>query len=233
MSVQLHWSDVLVRIVLALVAGALIGVDRSEAGKTAGLRTTILVCLAACIAMLQVNALLGLSGKSADSFVRLDLMRLPLGILTGVGFIGAGAVFRRDGLITGVTTAATLWFVTVIGLCIGGGQLVLGVLGLGLGLIVLWALQPLEHRLTRDKRAWLTLGYGRDAAGRDALLERLRAAGFALECRGVRQTDEEGGVEERLVVSWRDRSDSDDMAKILSAATTSAGLRSACWASIG
>jgi len=53
----------------------------------------------------------------------MDLMRLPLGILTGVGFIGGGAIFKKGDLVTGVTTAATLWMVTVIGLCLGGGQL--------------------------------------------------------------------------------------------------------------
>jgi putative Mg2+ transporter-C (MgtC) family protein len=55
-----------------------------------------------------------------------DLMRLPLGILIGVGFIGGGAILRRDDIVVGVTTAATLWLVTVIGLCLGGGQLALG-----------------------------------------------------------------------------------------------------------
>jgi uncharacterized membrane protein YhiD involved in acid resistance len=56
-----------------------------------------------------------------------DLMRLPLGILTGVGFIGGGVILRRDDIIVGVTTAATLWCVTVIGLCLGGGQIRLGI----------------------------------------------------------------------------------------------------------
>ena len=56
----------------------------------------------------------------------MDALRFPLGVLTGIGFIGAGAVFRKDGLVSGVTTAAMLWFVTVIGLCFGGGQYGLG-----------------------------------------------------------------------------------------------------------
>lgn len=67
-----------------------------------------------------------LSGKVPGSFAVLDLMRLPLGILTGMGFIGAGAVFRKDGLVSGVTTAAMLWFVTIIGLCFGGGAMWVG-----------------------------------------------------------------------------------------------------------
>jgi putative Mg2+ transporter-C (MgtC) family protein len=81
-----------------------------------------LVCLAAAIAMIQTNLLLAVKGRTADSFVMLDLMRLPLGILTGMGFIGGGAILRRESLVLGVTTAATLWFVTVIGLCFGVGR---------------------------------------------------------------------------------------------------------------
>jgi putative Mg2+ transporter-C (MgtC) family protein len=58
-----------------------------------------------------------------NSIVRLDIMRLPLGILSGVGFIGAGAILRRGDTVRGVTTAATIWLVTVVGRCFGGGQL--------------------------------------------------------------------------------------------------------------
>ena len=78
MPVVLQWDAVLVRIALALVAGGLIGLDRSESGKTAGLRTTILVCLAACLSMLQVNALLLQAGKPQGAFSVLDLMRQPV-----------------------------------------------------------------------------------------------------------------------------------------------------------
>jgi putative Mg2+ transporter-C (MgtC) family protein len=100
------------------------------------LRTTLLVCLAASVSMIQVNLLLPIAGKSPDSFAVLDLMRLPLGILSGMGFIGAGAIVRTGNLVRGLTTAATLWFVTVLGLCFGGGQLVLGLAVLALGVLV-------------------------------------------------------------------------------------------------
>jgi putative Mg2+ transporter-C (MgtC) family protein len=70
----------------------------------AGLRTTLLVCLAASVAMIQTNLLLMTVGKTQDSFVVMDIMRLPLGILSGMGFIGAGAIVRRDNIVLGVTT---------------------------------------------------------------------------------------------------------------------------------
>ena len=130
------------RLALTVLAGILVGSDRSErVVKAAGMRTTLLVCLAASVAMLQVNLLLPMSSQPLNSFVMNDLMRLPLGILIGVGFIGGGAILRRDDMVVGVTTAATLWLVTVIGLCLGGGQLVLGAAATLLGLFALWILK--------------------------------------------------------------------------------------------
>ncbi len=110
MPLHIGWGDVALRLLLTIIAGVLIGYNRTEHGKAAGLRTTLFVGLAAAVAMIQMNLLLPMSGRPSDSLVTNDLMRLPLGILTGVGFIGGGAILRRDNFISGVTTAATLWY---------------------------------------------------------------------------------------------------------------------------
>ena len=149
------WEDIGLRLLLTVLAGALVGINRGVRGHAAGLRTTILVALAACVAMIQANILLPVSGKTPASFGVMDLMRMPLGILTGVGFIGAGTILRRGDMITGVTTAATLWVVTVIGLCFGGGQLALGGCATGLAVFTLWALVVLDVRIPRDHRGRL------------------------------------------------------------------------------
>ena len=78
--------------------------------------------------MIQANLLISNAGRPADSFVTMDLMGLPLGILAGMGFIGGGVILKRENLVIGVTTAATFWFVTVLGLCFGGGQIALGII---------------------------------------------------------------------------------------------------------
>jgi putative Mg2+ transporter-C (MgtC) family protein len=117
--ISLTWNDIALRLALTVAAGLALGFNRSEHGKAAGMRTTSLVCIAASVAMIQVNLLLPTAGRPAGSFVMNDLMRLPLGILTGVGFIGGGAILRRGNIVTGVTTAATLWLATVVGLCFG------------------------------------------------------------------------------------------------------------------
>jgi putative Mg2+ transporter-C (MgtC) family protein len=197
------WPDLALRLVLATVAGALIGLNRGESGNAAGLRTTLLVCLAACIAMIQVNLLLMLHGKLPDSFVQLDLMRLPLGILSGVGFIGAGSILHREGLVRGVTTAATMWFVTVIGLCAGGGQYALAIAGTVLGLVVLQTLSRVEHWLPRRRRVLLTLV---QRAGTDTLADALAHALSAHHCeivpRGLNREADDTRVEASFEVRW-------------------------------
>jgi putative Mg2+ transporter-C (MgtC) family protein len=151
------WTDLAVRLLLTALAGALIGANREGHGRAAGMRTTMLVGLAAAVSMIQANLLLDLEGKSPSSFVVMDLMRLPLGILTGIGFIGAGTILRRDMMVSGLTTAATLWFSTVMGLCFGGGQVILGFVAFVLALLILWALKPMEKLWSHDLQGTLTV----------------------------------------------------------------------------
>jgi putative Mg2+ transporter-C (MgtC) family protein len=140
-----------------MIAGAILGLDRGARGHAAGLRTTILVALAAAVAMVQANILLPIGGKTAASFSVLDLMRLPLGILTGVGFIGGGAILKRGDIVRGVTTAATLWIATVIGLCFGGGQVRLGLVATVLAFVTLFVLDYFDRRIPRQHRARLII----------------------------------------------------------------------------
>jgi len=180
MPLHLGWEDIALRLALTVVAGIVLGFDRSERGKAAGMRTTLLVCLAASIAMIQVNLLLPLAGRGADSFVMNDLMRLPLGILTGVGFIGGGAILRRDDIVVGVTTAATLWLATVVGLCFGGGQMGLGIVGTALGLFALWGLRLVERHLRQGRRATLALEVENGGPSDEDIRRRIEEAGLAV-----------------------------------------------------
>jgi putative Mg2+ transporter-C (MgtC) family protein len=152
-----NWQEIAVRLALTMVAGAIIGLNRGARGHAAGFRTIILVGLAASVAMIQTNVLLPLAGKTPESFAMIDTMRLPLGILTGVGFIGGGTILKRGDLVTGVTTAATLWVVTVIGLCFGGGQLALGIAATALTVITLWILKWVDLIIPREHRAMMVI----------------------------------------------------------------------------
>ena len=184
MLTSLHWTDVVLRLAVTVIVSLVIGYNRSEHGKAAGMRTTLLVCLAASVAMIQVNILLPIAGRASDSFVMNDLMRLPLGILTGVGFIGGGAILRRGTIIVGVTTAATLWLVTVIGLCIGDGQIALGLAATILGVLALWVLGWIEDKLRREQRAQFSIEV--DSTGPSDAEIRRRLVGGGLSIAGLR-----------------------------------------------
>jgi putative Mg2+ transporter-C (MgtC) family protein len=178
MALHLTAGQIALRLALALIASFLIGLNRDERGHSAGLRTTMLVCLAATFAMLQVNLLLPLAGRPGNSFVMNDLMRLPLGILSGIGFIGAGVILKREeGVITGVTTAATMWYVTVLGLLFGGGQLYTGCVAAVLAILVLWGLKHMESILPREREATLCLLLDANAPSEDDLRRHILSSG--------------------------------------------------------
>ena len=205
MSTDLAWPEIALRLALAFVAGLLIGLNRSEHGHPAGLRTMLLVCLAAAVAMLQVNVLLSTGGRKPDSFMMLDLMRLPLGILSGMGFIGAGAILRRGNMIQGVTTAATLWFVTVIGLCFGGGQIGLGLASLTLALFILWGLKWFEQRMREQKAATLTVIAGPNGPTEQEIRAQLEVAGFSVIGCAVTYTEQARRRRLHYAVQWHAR----------------------------
>jgi putative Mg2+ transporter-C (MgtC) family protein len=203
MPLILEWGDAGLRLALALLAGAVIGLDRGDRGRPAGVRTTMLVCLASAFAMLLANALLSTSGRAQNSFVTFDVMRLPLGILTGMGFIGGGAILRRDGLVLGVTTAATLWFVTVAGLCFGAGQLVLGLVGTVLALAVLQGMSFLEAALPQDREATLSLTIMPEGPTRDEIEAVLREKGYRVAAWRVAYLQDPPRCELRCDIRWR------------------------------
>jgi len=203
MPLTLTWHDIALRLALTVVAGGWMGLDRGEHGRPAGLRTTLLVCLAASVAMIQANLLLNTTGKAGDSFISLDLMRLPLGILTGMGFIGGGAILRRDGFVLGVTTAALLWFVTVVGLCFGGGQIALGIAAFALGMLVLEGLRWFDSRMKQEQHGTLFLTTDRDEPKQEAIRAIVQKAGYKTSVSSVAYLNQTQQRELELKLQWR------------------------------
>ncbi len=111
--------DAVIRLLIAAVVGGVIGYEREHAGKAAGLRTLILVCIGA--ALLTITSIYGF-GEPADP------SRIAAGVVVGVGFLGAGTILHGEGgIVAGLTTAATVWTVAAIGLAIGSGLYLVGV----------------------------------------------------------------------------------------------------------
>jgi putative Mg2+ transporter-C (MgtC) family protein len=127
---------------LAVLLGGLIGLEREIHRKPAGLRTNVLICLSAA---LFTHLALSISEEGFDS-----TSRILQGVITGVGFIGAGAVIRGSHEIHGITTAASIWLVTGVGIACGFGVYDAAVGVTVIALIVLWGLHPLDRRI-REK----------------------------------------------------------------------------------
>lgn len=222
------FGDIVLRLVATLVAGGVIGLDRETRGEKAGFRTNMLVALAAAVAMIQANLLLPVDGKTGASFSVMDVMRLPLGILTGVGFIGAGAILRRGELVIGVTTAATLWTMTVIGLCFGGGQYVLGACATLLAAGIVWLLKAVDRRFSHVQRATLRIT-GRPGPGLRGLVEGSVPPAFRLTLLDVllRHDAEEGSLVYQ--VEWSDTHREDTPDAMLAALRSRPGVTLVAW----
>jgi putative Mg2+ transporter-C (MgtC) family protein len=205
MALTIGWPEIALRLALTLLAGALIGFNRGERGRPAGLRTMMLVCLAASLATIQANLLLGTQGKTEGSLASMDVLRLPLGILSGMGFIGGGAILRRGDIVVGVTTAATLWFVTVVGLCFGGGEIALGTVALVLGLMILWGFKWIELRLPHERRGTLIVSMSAEGPTEGDVRRKILATGFHI----ISLADSYDAVHKRwqvrCVLQWRAR----------------------------
>jgi len=135
-----------IRLILAFVLGGAIGLEREMHGRPAGLRTHILVCVSATIIMLAAKVHIQLPEPLPhDIRITIDPGRIVAGIMTGIGFLGAGAIIRLGDLIRGITTAACIWFAAALGIVIGEGCYALAFLSTGSILLVLITLQWLEH----------------------------------------------------------------------------------------
>jgi putative Mg2+ transporter-C (MgtC) family protein len=133
-------NQVILRLVLSTVLGGLIGIERQLNRRTAGLRTNILVCVGSCLITLVSMYMFDLY----HGIVTLDPTRIASNIVTGIGFLGAGAIMREPERVKGLTTAACLWVVSAIGLAVGCGFYSAAMLTTALTLIVLFFLRYIE-----------------------------------------------------------------------------------------
>jgi len=136
-----------IKLLLAVLVGGLVGAEREFRVKAAGFRTIILICVGAGVfTMLSLK----LGGD-------MDPARIAANIVSGVGFLGAGAIMRAGGRVLGITTAATIWLAAALGMGIGGGYYLLSGAAAGIILLVLWVFPKLEQRIGNIReREWRT-----------------------------------------------------------------------------
>ncbi len=176
--------DILIRLGLAALAGTLLGIERERHGRAAGLRTTLMVSLAACIAMIISDTFYANSfvTSSAPGGWHPDPARLAAGVLSGMGFLGAGVIVRQSShLIRGVTTAATLWFVTIIGLAFGAGAIGVGLLATAISMLILVLIPYVESAIKNDWYSDIGIAFSTSSCSVDQIVQVLLPLGVKIK----------------------------------------------------
>lgn len=143
-------SEIMIRLILALVLGGMVGYEREHSNHAAGFRTNILVCIGACLLMLL--SIYGFSDFVNEINVRVDPARLAAAVITGVGFLGAGTILFTGKKISGLTTAASLWVVAAIGLAVGAGFYFASIAVTVMVILTLWLFNKLELRFIQSRK---------------------------------------------------------------------------------
>lgn len=209
--------DLLLHLVAALLAGGAIGMERSYHGRPAGFRTHALVCLASSLLMLLTVYQSEWFPAVGDT-VRLDPQRMAQGIMTGIGFLGAGVIFKEGSTVRGLTTAASIWVTAAIGILVGSGLYYPAAIGTVLTLGVLAAFRWIENRIPAHQFAQHRLRFPRDAVMPEAEVRALLAShGFSVAGMTYRLADEGRSFEYRMTVRTDDDENFTALARTLAA----------------
>jgi putative Mg2+ transporter-C (MgtC) family protein len=193
----LDWSESLLRLALAAVLGGLIGAERELREREAGLRTHLLVAVGS--ALFTIVSAYGFSSfvASGQAVVRTDPTRIAAQVVTGIGFLGAGAIIRQGLSVRGLTTAATLWVVAAIGMAAGAGYYSAAFITTAVVILSLWPLRIVAYRLlsrfqAEEGRLLVELHAG---ASPGAVIDEVEAAGARIETIEVSQEGDRRRIE--------------------------------------
>jgi putative Mg2+ transporter-C (MgtC) family protein len=204
------------RLAGALVIGAMIGFERTFHGRPAGFRTHALVCLASALLMLVTVYQLHWMTEVPLDTIRADPTRMAQGIMTGIGFLGAGVIFKEGLTVRGLTTAASIWITAAIGILVGIGFWYAAILGAVATLIVLALFRFIEAHLPSEFYAHHMLRFARDRVMSEQDMHKLiRDHGFTIANLSSRLT--EGGqlFEYRMTIKSRNRNNAEALSQHL------------------
>ena len=207
---------IVVRLGGALLVGGIIGLERSYHGRPAGFRTHSLVCVASALLMLvTVYQNEWMTSVPIDA-IRTDPTRMAQGIMTGIGFLGAGVIFKEGLTVRGLTTAASIWVTSAIGILVGIGFHFAAAAGTVATLLVLSAFRAVERLLPSEYYAHHTLRFARDVImPEDALRKLVGQHGYTIANLSHRLADDGKTFEYRMVIRSRDRHSAEKLSRHL------------------
>ena len=213
--------ELLARLVMGTVLGALIGYERHIHGRPAGLRTHLLVGLASTTFMLVSTHFVYFQHYSRDDLVAVDTSRIAASVVTGVGFLGGGAILRTGLSVQGLTTAAGLWLVAAIGLSAGAGMYVISLASTAMGFVALTTLRRFERKEDNVQRRRVTLVLDASGPTPTAILGQLSRRGITVESAEYDKQVDEG----RVQVAFRARGSSTTGEDLLAVLESQPGVR--------
>ncbi|MEE9929710.1 MgtC/SapB family protein [Microvirgula aerodenitrificans] len=194
-------GDLALRLLAALFAGAIIGVERHYHGRPAGFRTHGLVCLSSCLLMLMTVYPADWVPAGMQAHLQMDPTRMAQGIMTGIGFLGAGTILREGFSIRGLTTAASIWATAAIGVLIGIGFVWPAALSTVLAIGTLSVFRWVEKRMPALFYAHLTLRFSlREVMSEPELASLLAGQGFTLTGLSYKYDADDDYFEYRMVI---------------------------------
>jgi putative Mg2+ transporter-C (MgtC) family protein len=207
---------IMARIGAGLLVGGLIGLERSLHGRPAGFRTHALVCVASALLMLvTVYQSEWMTAVPLDA-IRTDPTRMAQGIMTGIGFLGAGVIFKEGLTVRGLTTAASIWVTAAIGILVGIGFWFAAVVGALATLMVLALFRLIEARLPSEFYAHHMLRFDRDKVmGESEVHKMIGDHGFSIANLSSRLSERGQQFEYRMTIKSRDRRNAERLAKHL------------------
>ena len=201
MTVETLYSAISQRLLLSLLFGGAIGLERSYHGRPAGFRTHALVCLSTCLLMLVSAFESAWVSPSAIARTTIDPTRMAQGIMTGIGFLGAGAIIKEGLTVRGLTTAASIWITAAIGVLIGIGFYFPAVLALALTLGTLSVFRYLEQKLPAQFYAQFIVRFAQNARMPEpAMRELIARHGFTIANLSYRLDRTDDFFEYRMVI---------------------------------
>jgi putative Mg2+ transporter-C (MgtC) family protein len=211
-------SDVLIGIISALAAGSLIGLERTYHGRPAGFRTHALVCTASALLMLLTTQQWQWIAGAPLEAIRADPTRMAQGIMTGIGFLGAGVIFKEGVSVRGLTTAASIWMTSALGILYGVGLYAPAALGTVATLIILGAFRVVEGWMPIQVYAHLVMRFATDRMPtEEQVRSMLEGHGFTVATMSYAKSDAGRSFDYRTVIMSRRKRDAERLAQELAA----------------
>ena len=208
--------DILTHLLVATAAGGMIGLERTYHGRPAGFRTHTLVCVASSLLMLvTMYQAKWFTGLPLDT-VRIDPTRMAQGVMTGIGFLGAGVIMREGLTVRGLTTAASIWTTAAIGILAGVGFYSAVLAGSAITIGILTVFRKAENRMPSQIYANATIVFGRDDYPSETEIRDMHSRnGFSVANISYRLMEKGEQLEYRMTVRTMDRGNIERLSKTL------------------